>query len=179
MVIMDRLSDEFITIGENSRIAPTVLFLKAERDQLDNKIIIGKNVAIRDGTIIYAGVVIADNVTIDHYCILRENTHIGRDTRIMNYTEINRDVTIGEKCRIAGYLANRVRIGDETSSFGHLVHIYPEHGEGKIETSPSLGNNVIVGRLALIAGNIHIADGQRVKAGNIVAPNNFKQEKKG
>lgn len=168
---MERLLNKDILIGDNCKIAPTVVFLKPEREQEDSKISIGSNVTIRDGSIIYGGVTIGNDVTIDHYCIIREGVIIGNGTRLNNFTEINRDVKIGKKCRIAGMLANRVEIGDSTSSFGYILHKYPNHGEGKFEDSPRIGNEVVIGRLAVVAGNVKITDRKRIKAGQIISEN--------
>lgn len=165
---MNRLESGKIKLGDNYRIAPSVLFLQPERTQREWMIRIGDNVTIRDGTIIYAGVRIGDNVTIDHYCVIRESVVIGNDVRVMNFSEINRDVEIGPQCRIAGYLANRVKVGKRTSAFGYLLHEYPIHGAGMIEDSPVVGNDVVVGRLAVIAGNVKVKDGQRVRAGDVL-----------
>jgi UDP-3-O-[3-hydroxymyristoyl] glucosamine N-acyltransferase len=155
-------------VGFSCDISNDVIFLKSELSTAATRIIIGNNVIIRAGTIIYSGVRIGSNVTIDHYCVIREGVEIGESTRIMNYTEINRDVRIGKFCRIAGYLANRVRIGNNTSSFGYLVHEYPCHGGGIEEASPHVGDNVIIGRLAVIAGNVKIHNGTKVRAGSLI-----------
>lgn len=170
---MNRLDKKYLIIGKNARIASRVLFLLPERIQDNNRIVIGNDAIIRDGSIIYGGAVIGDNVTIDHYCIIRESVHIGHKTRILNFTEINRDVQIGISCRIGGFLANRVYIGDNTSSFGYLVHKYPNHGSGIYEATPHIGDNVIVGQSAIIAGDIKIPSGNKIKAGQLVTERNI------
>lgn len=166
---MMRLDPSSIILGENSFIAPTVIFLAPERNQDTCSIVIGNGVKIRDGAIIYGGVFIDDDVTIDHYCIIRESSRIGAKTRISNFTEIHRDVTIGNNCIIGGYLANRTFVGDNTSSFGHILHTYSEHGPGRIENTPKIGNNVIIGRLAIVAGGVEVPSGTRIKAGSVIS----------
>jgi UDP-3-O-[3-hydroxymyristoyl] glucosamine N-acyltransferase len=164
---------EYLVIGENTRIAPSVLFLLPERKQKNNCVVIGNNVVIRDGSIVYGGVVIGDGVTIDHYCIIREGTSIGDKSCLLNFTEVNRDVKIGVRCRISGLLANRAIIGDNYSCFGHVIHNYPNHGSGFHEATPIVGDNVIVGRLAILAGKIKIPSGTRINAGQIVTERNI------
>ena len=165
---MNRISANELIIGCKARIAPTVIFLLPEREQPNQNIIIGDNVVIRDGTIVYGGVIIGDNVTIDHYCIIREGVQIGGNTRLMNFTEVNRDVRIGFGCRISGYLANRVEIGDSTSCFGQIIHNYPEHGDGYYEQSAKIKDNVIVGRLAIISGNVTVQSNKKIRAGKLI-----------
>lgn len=170
---MDRLDEEYLIIGDNAKIAPTVIFLMPERVQKENKIVIGNNVIIRDGVIIYGGVIIGDDVTIDHYCIIREGASIGDETRLVNFTVVNRDVKIGIDCKIGGLLANRSIVGDSTSCFGYILHNYPVHGSGLYEESPKIGDDVIVGRLAIIAGDVNIPSGIKIKAGQLITEKNI------
>ncbi|MCD4744704.1 MAG: hypothetical protein K8R58_00215 [Bacteroidales bacterium] len=163
--MMERLNSKEIIIGANCSIAPTVIFIRSNLEGNSNRIFIGDNVVIRDGSIIYDDVFINNGVIIDHFCIIREGSNIGANTRIMNSTHINKNVLIGENCRIGGLIASRVKIGKNTTSLGHLVHRYSEHGKGRIEDSPVIGDNVIIGRLALVVGGVSIASYSRVKAG--------------
>lgn len=157
-----------IRSGSGSKVHKGVIFVPSERNGLEHSISIGDNVIIRAGSIVYAGACIGDNVTIDHYCIIREGADIGEGCRIRNYTEIGRDVIVGRGCILSGFIANRVKIGENTSSFGHLVHRYPDHGEGYEEASPIIGDNVIIGTQAIIAGEVVISHGERIKAGQLV-----------
>lgn len=175
---MNSVNEIKITKGKNTVIQDGVTFIYSERNSTENNIEIGDNVVIRTGSIIYSGTKIGKDVTIDHFCIVREGTSIGKNSRIKNRTEIGRDVVIGENCILSGFIANRVEIGSNSSSFGNLVHRYALHGEGHKEPSPRIGNNVIVGVNAIIAGNVKVPDGKRIKAGELISfSNDFKDGK--
>lgn len=167
--MIKRLAMCHIDCGVDCRVAPTVLFLLPDNKEGAENVHIGDRVTIRDYTILYAGCWISEDCTVDHHCTIRESAWIGPRTRIMNYAEVGVGVKIGQECRIAGYLGNGATVGDRTSCFGMLVHRYPCHGAGIIEPAPVIGDDVIVGRHAIIAGGVHISNGSRVRAGSCVS----------
>ena len=72
-------------------------------NNLDNqqyRVIIGNNVLIRTGVIIYLDAIIGNNCWINHSAIIRENVTILENTTIGSNTICENDVSIGKRCAI-------------------------------------------------------------------------------
>ncbi|MCG8431704.1 MAG: hypothetical protein MJA29_11080 [Candidatus Omnitrophica bacterium] len=137
-------------------------------ESISTKITIGDNCTIRNGSIIYTGVVIGKNVICSHNVIIREGSSVGNNTYIKNNAEIFTDVLIGDECRIAGIVSDRVRIGNNVSSLGVLIHSYRNPVGGLKEPAPVLKDRCVVGRNAIIIGDVEIGEGAYIAAGAIV-----------
>lgn len=130
--------------------------------------LIGNDCVIRSGSIIYAGVIFGNNVVCSHNVIVRENTNINDSTYIKNNTEIFTEVRIGKNCRISGSICDRSRILDNVSSFGALVHSYKNPIGGLKEPAPVIKEGCVIGRNAVIIGDVTIGEYSYVAAGAIV-----------
>ncbi len=69
-------------------------------ENLNYRIIIGKNVLVRTAVTIYMDVNIGDNCWINHNAIIREHVTILEDSTIGSNTVCENNVSIGKKCAI-------------------------------------------------------------------------------
>jgi len=146
-------------------------------NSVKNKTIIGSNSIIRSGSIIYSGCNIGDNFDCGHYVIIRENSIIGLNVYIKPNTYVMTFVKIGDYCRIAGTIADYSILGSNVSSFGTLTHRrlrrYSEYSMEQKKNpndayGPIIGDNCIIGRDAVIIGNIKIGNNAIIGANTFV-----------
>lgn len=128
--------------------------------------IIGDNVIIRSGTVIYSGVTIGNNFDCSHNVLIRENCTIGDFVYIKADTVVMKQVRIGNRCRLAGSIADYSTIHDRVCTYGSLSHVHagtytPEMSKA---LGPTLHEDVLVGRDALVIGNVHVYEDAWVAA---------------
>lgn len=144
------------------------------------KTYIGSNSIIRSGSVIYSGVYISDNFESGNNIIIRENSVIGINTYFKSNTEVMKNVKIGNNCRIAGVIADYAVIMNNVSSFGIITHHYSERPKNieefnmiSPEKAAIVEDNCIIGRSAVLIGNIRIGHDSKIGANAIV---NFSVE---
>lgn len=130
--------------------------------------VIGAGSVVMTGSVIHSGVQLDEDVVCEDGTVVRANTRVGSGTELKYGAQISADVIIGRACRVAGFVANDCRIGDLTSSFGQLVHVYRRFGGGRRDPAPVLGERVTVGFGAVVVGGVTVADDCYVAAGSIV-----------
>ena len=135
---------------------------------LKHKVAIGNNSIVRSNSIIYSGSIIGDNFDCGHGVVIRENCVIGNDVYVFVNTEFKREVRVGNGCRLAGTICDRTVIGLYSSVYGHTVHKYNIGFGGLIEKNPVIGNGVVVGREAIIIGDITINDFTLISSNSVV-----------
>jgi acetyltransferase-like isoleucine patch superfamily enzyme len=133
-----------------------------------NQTFIGAGCLVMAGCVIHSGAQFDDDVLCENMTVVRANTRVGAGTELKYAAQISADVAIGSACRISGFVANDCRIGDQTSSFGQLVHAYTRFGGGRRDPAPVLGQRVTVGFGAIVVGGVTVADDAYVAAGSIV-----------
>ena len=106
---MNYLLGSNVTIGDN-----VILGYVEGRDF--GPVIIGDNVIIRSGSVIYSGSIIEYNSMIGHNSVIRENTRIGHDTYIGSLTSVEGDTVIGNYVGIHSqcHITKFCNIGDYT-----------------------------------------------------------------
>lgn len=132
--------------------------------------VIGDYCTIRANTVIYEDVIIGDGFEGGHYLLIREGCRIGKSSYLKAFTEIMKGVVIGDNCRVAGIVADNACIHNRVSTFGTITHNY-----NKFYT-PDMGNlraatvldEAIIGRGAVVIGDITIGNKAVVAAGSIV-----------
>lgn len=130
-------------------------------------VIIGNNVTIRCGTVIYSGVTIGDNFDCSHNVLIREGCTIGDDVYVKSHTVIMKQVRVGSHCRLAGSICDFTVIGDHVSSFGTLTHQYGPR-RSPLDQGPVLHDGCTVGREAVVIGHVHIHECAVVAAHTLV-----------
>ncbi len=131
---------------------------------------IGDNAIIRSGTVIYSGVTIGSHFDCSHHVLIRENCTIGDFVYIKAGTVIMKQVRIGNHCRLAGVIGDNSSIADSVSSFGFLSHRYARHyiPEMSKDLGPTLHEGCIVGRGAVLIGDVHVYEQAVVGANTLV-----------
>jgi acetyltransferase-like isoleucine patch superfamily enzyme len=164
------------TIGTNPRIFEPITLGFPSRENFDRKefsgTIIGRNVILRSGTIIYCDVIIGDNFQTGHNVMIREKTRIGDRVRIGTATVIEGQTTIGDDVNLQSmvYIPTGTRIGDNVFIGPNTVLTndrYPPTGIGGLR-GPEIGNRVAIGANATILPGVHIGEGALIAAGSVV-----------
>ncbi len=139
------------------------------------KTYIGNHSVIRAGSVIYSGVHIGNNFECGNNIIIRENSIIGNNTYCKSNTEIMKYVQVGNNCRIAGVLADYAIIMNNVSSFGIITHHYSERPDNiekfnliTPEKAAIVEDNCIIGRGAVLIGNIRIGHDSKIGANALV-----------
>lgn len=131
-------------------------------------VVIGDDCIIRSGTVIYAGVTIGGRFDGGHHVLIRQGTRIGSDVYVFPGTQIHAFVSVGNRCRLNGFMANRSVLQDDVSMLGNLVHKYRVAKGGIIEPAPIIKAGATVGWNAIVIGNITVHEGAVVGAGAVV-----------
>lgn len=132
--------------------------------------VVGDNVTIRSGSVIYSGCLLGDGFDCGHNVLLRENVRIGPNTYVKSYTEIMKNTVVGSHCRLAGTICDNSVLEDYVSSFGILTHRYDRYytlGMSQ-QKGPLLRKGCIVGRGAVVLGSVEIGPGAIVGANAFV-----------
>lgn len=145
--------DEFVHIG----------YHKIQKQRINNPcgpVIIGSDVIIRAGSIVYSGCEIGDETMIGHHVIIREGTKIGKDCIIGHHvvfegaTEVGDHSAIHSQCHITSYtkIGSYVFMGPMTVTSNDPVM---GHKRKNIEVAPN-GPTIL--------------DGARIGCGCVILP---------
>lgn len=134
---------------------------------------IGQDVSVGHHAVIAGGVTLEDGVTVDDYCLIGRGSVIGSNTKVLYGCRIYEDVEAGQRCLLAGSIANWTRIADNVTFMGVVAHSYRrpapigDWNSGPVP-SPMIGEGAVVGENALLIGGIQIGTGAYVAAGELV-----------
>ena len=133
---------------------------------------IGKNAAIRTGTIIYGDVEIGDDFKTGHFVLIREQTRIGNNVLVGSNTVIDGHCTLGSniKLQTGVYLSTHTVIGNNVFIGPHAVLLndkYPVRME-YVPRPPIIEDDVSIGGNATILPGVRIGKGAFVAAGAVV-----------
>jgi len=177
-----------ITLGDNIHIKKDAIIgdnvTIGYRDLIINQIgstnteptVIGENVRVRSGSIIYSGTTLGINSMVGHNSIIRENTKIGHDTYIGSLTSIEGDTIIGNyvgihtQCHITKYC----KIGDYTfiaplfvgANDAEMSHRRANHGQNLVGFTTEKYVRIAVG--VVVLPGVHFGEGCVVGAGSVV-----------
>ncbi|MGX1880473.1 acyltransferase [Streptomyces sp. NPDC055287] len=127
---------------------------------------IGDRTVIGSHVLVYEGATVGADVFIDDYVRLGARSRVGDATMLLYGAKIYDDVSIGQNCRIAGFVPVRVVIGDNVTMMGHIAHKYSRPLDwSRDEPSPVLEDDVVVGIGATLVGGITLGAGSYVAAG--------------
>lgn len=112
---------------------------------LDEKsVVIGEDVIIGEGTVIYPGVIIGSHTKIGENCVILpysyvDNSVIADGAKVGPYAYVRGNSLIGEKSEVGAYVeVNRSTVGKNTN-IKHLSYI----GDGKIGSNANIGAGVV------------------------------------
>ena len=164
------------TIGANPRIFEPVTLGFPTRDNFERKefpgTILGRNVILRSGTIIYCDVTIGDDFQTGHNVMIREKTQIGDRVRIGTATVIEGRTIIGNDVNLQSmvYIPTDTHIGDHVFIGPNTVLTndrYPPTGIGGLQ-GPEIRNGAAIGANVTILPGVRIGEGALVAAGSVV-----------
>ena len=138
---------------------------------VDTKTVIKKNCYIGHLSTIYSGTTLQEGVICKDYSLIGWDSTIGEKTKLMCRAQVYSWVMVGRGGRIGGLCGNDSKMGDNVSMFGYLLHSLREHGGGRRDPAPTIGDNVIVGMDSKIIGDISIGNNSYIAAGSIVTKN--------
>lgn len=171
-----------VVIGDNCIIEDNVIIgydnlTRLREGYKKSPTIIGDNVHIRSGSVIYSGCILNERTHIGHNVLLREFTKIGDNTSIGSgcvcegYTEIGHDVRIQAQC----HLTSRMKIGNYVF-MGALVSTMNDkkmrYARPEIEDSPDIGpvigDGCAIGSSCIILPRVEVGFGSIIGAGTLV-----------
>lgn len=131
--------------------------------------VLGADVTLGAGTKVYSGCVLLDGVETEDDVRIGWDSHIGARTRIMYRAQVYCGVSIGNDCRVAGFVGDNVRIFDRVAFFGSAVHDYPYRTTTyEYRPSPVIEEDAIVGTGAVIVGGVTVGQNAYVAANAVV-----------
>jgi len=163
-------------IGPDARIFEPVTLGFPSRENLSKTgfqgTIIGKNVLIRSGTILYCDVIIGDDFQTGHNVMIREQTRIGDRVAIGTGTVIEGHSTIGNDVSLQSmvYIPTNTRIGNCVFIGPNAVLTndrYPPRKIGGLR-GPVIRDGAAIGANATLLPGVCIGKGSLVAAGAIV-----------
>lgn len=168
--------EDNVTIGYPSKSQLTDLINRenipkdlADLDKYSEKVtIISDNCCIRFGSFISTGAHIGKNVYLDFNTQIGALCKIGQKSQLLYGTRLYYQVSIGESCRVGGFLCNNCLVEDNVSTFGELIHSYRVPIGGINEPSPTIRKGATIGWHALIIGETEVGENAYVGAGAIV-----------
>ena len=123
------------------------------------------------GVVICHDAVIGDDCFVDDFVRIGFGSHIGRGTRIMYSAVIAEKVSIGEDCRVSGFVCDGTIIENRCSVFGNIMHSYTRPDIGwweHDEPSPRILLGSTIGMSANVVGGISVGPFSYVVAGATV-----------
>jgi acetyltransferase-like isoleucine patch superfamily enzyme len=169
-------------VGKNCHIEPNVILCYDNLSKLREgyKIqptVIGDNVTIRSGSIIYAGCLIEDNAHIGHNTVLREFTHVGSHSSIGSnvvcegYTIIGHHTTIHAQTHLTALMSigNYVFIGPNVTTMNDKRIRYCRcRIKNSQDCGAVIGDGVAIGGGACILPQVIIQMGCIIGSGAVV-----------
>lgn len=165
-----------VNIGEHAVIGRTPKPTRAMVRSVDSGLqtVIGDDVSISAGAVIYEGVTIGEDCLIGDHSSIFTNVTIGRSVLISRHVTVNGDVTIGDNTRIMdnSHITGRVSIGANVFiSVGVSMandNLFGKNGFSDEVRGATIEDYVSIGVGATILPNIKIGKGSIVAAGSLV-----------
>lgn len=128
-------------------------------------LIIGRGARILGSSVICMGTSVGENLRCDH------NSYVGEDCTIGSRVVIEYGARLYDRCIIAddvvigGFVCNDARIGSHSVIQGSLVH---SRTRPPSERPPTVGSGVLIGRGAVVVGEVLVGDGALIAAGAVL-----------
>jgi acetyltransferase-like isoleucine patch superfamily enzyme len=173
---------EGVTIGEYCVLGARPQRLNVDFDiddnEFDSPCRILDDVYIGHHVTIYRSSLINSKAYLDDYSRVGHGSTIGARTMLLYGARVYDRVRIGDDCRIAGFVPDRVVMGNRVTMMGQIAHKYDRPlNWDREEPSAAIEDDVIVGMGATLVGGITIGSGSYIAAGAVctkdVPPNSF------
>jgi len=160
-----------IVIGKSVNIAPTVSYVLNGK-----KTVIGNNVTIGAGTVMFGGCVLNDNVFVGHNAVLREGTKLRKHVIFGSLSVSEGDCIIEEhtlvhsQCHITKYtyIGPYCFIAPFTVFSNDKEMMYRRRGHGENLEGVILGKGVRVGVSCIFLPGVEVGDYAVIGAGSLV-----------
>lgn len=137
-------------------------------ERQESLVTVGARTIIRSGAVVYEGVTIGEDGDIGHNAVIREGAHLFARVRIDPFAYIKTAVVIGSGSKVAGVVADRTQIGRVCTVLGNTSHEFGDGVAGLVEDAPRIMDGAIVGRGAIIVGDVRVGECAYVGAGSVV-----------
>ncbi len=139
-------------------------------DEVSRGAVIGRNVHLRPGTVVYETASIGDNVETGHNVLIREETVIGEGSVIGTATIIDGRARIGRNVRIETgvYIPPETIIGDNVFLGPYVVITNDRYPVSKRLKGPVIEEGAVIGANAVLIAGVRIGRGAVVAAGAVV-----------
>ncbi len=130
---------------------------------------IGSHALVRDRTVIYAGVILAEMVQTGHHVLIRENTGVGKRTVVGSGTIIEEGCVVGKDVSIQSgvYLSSGTIIEDNVFLGPMVCIINDRNMDSRIQPSV-IKKGAKIGANSTILAGVTIGEGAVVGAGSVV-----------
>jgi acetyltransferase-like isoleucine patch superfamily enzyme len=129
---------------------------------------IGQESLIRRFSVLYEDVTVGKRFDCAHEVVVREGCVIADNVELGTMAYLKSDVHIGEYSLISGRICDRTQVGRHCTIHGSIVHEFTSGISGLKEPSASIEDGAIIGRGALIIGDVSIKKLAFVGAGSVV-----------
>lgn len=173
-----------LVLGRNCKIEKGVIIgydklskLRKGFEEKDKTTIIGDNVRIRAGTVIYTGCIIGDDSHIGHNVVIREFSTLGRNSSLGSgvvcegYTHVGDYTTVHAQTHLTARMSigNYVFIGPNCTTMNdRKIRYFRPNIEDSEDEGAVILDGVAIGGGAIIMPQIRIDMGCYIAAGSIV-----------
>lgn len=171
-------------LGDRARVEDHVIVGQPERGYAVRQTyegagaptIVGPEVVLRAGAVLYAGVTVGPGTVIGHHTLLRSNVQVGRDTQIGHHLTVERGVQIGDRvrCSPGSHITSETQLADEVF-LGAGIRTINDNGlvwslgGGEAElVPPRFERGCRVGSGSTLLGGVVIGERALVGAGSVV-----------
>jgi acetyltransferase-like isoleucine patch superfamily enzyme len=138
--------------------------------------VVGEDVALRSGAVIYAGVTIGAAATVGHHTLLRTSVSVGEDSQLGHNLTIERDARIGARVRMspgthltaATEVGDRAFLGAGIRTINDKLLIWRDPGHETELAPPRFGDGCKIGSGSVILSGVSVGANALVGAGSVV-----------
>jgi len=168
----DTYIEDNVTIGYPYTMLTNPREQKVIDDLLKKPTKIGEGCKIGAGSRISAGATLGNNSFCEFDTFIGVDARIGENVVFSYRAQIYDEAAIGDNSWIAGFVADRCKVGERSVIHGRLIHKYNFAPEKRpvleeLEKSPTIEDFVVVGQGAIVIG-VNIGKEAYVAAGAIV-----------
>ncbi len=138
--------------------------------------VLGREVIVRSGAVIYAGVMIGDGTSVGHHTLLRSFVRVGRESQLGHHLTVERASRIGAQVRCSPgshitsscVLADRVFLGAGVRTVNDRELIWRDPAREPELAPPRFERGARVGSGSVILAGVTVGEDALVGAGSVV-----------
>lgn len=172
------------TIGERARIEAHSVVGQPEHGYAVGRMypgagggtVIGADVVVRSGTVVYAAVQVGVNTLIGHHSLLRTTVHVGAETQLGHHLTIERASVIGRDVRCSPgshitsstVLADRVFMGAGVRTINDKTLTWRDPNRLPALVAPRFETGAKIGSGSVVLAGVTVGEHALVGAGSVV-----------